>query len=308
MAEDLKTSTDSDKSSEAMAATSEELSATIEQSNSAAQQIMSAIRQIAKGAEQQGSATQESSSALSQIEKNVIDVGQKARISLEKVDLVQKILGENKAKVDELISGISNAAGASKSSAKNINALEVRVRQIDKIVDAIANTSMKTDMLAVNGGIEAARAGEFGKGFAVVASDIRSLATESAVNAEKIKDMVRNINGQITIVAKDVLEVGISSEREAQSAKKSTENLNIIETDMKEVQKGVTDIQKNAQEAVTGVSQAKKGVEQISAAAQQSSSAAQQASSSAAQQAKGMQELAKAVEEISAMADELQNK
>lgn len=307
MAEDLKHNTDSTKSSEAMAACAEELSATIQQANSSAQQIMAAISQIAKGAEQQGKATEESSAALRQIEKNTSDIGSRAGASLEKVDLLQTLLSENKTSVDELIRGVSEAAHASKSSAKSVAALQTRIRQIDKIVDAITNTAMKTDMLAVNGGIEAARAGDFGKGFAVVASDIRSLATDSSSNAEKIKDMVRNIQDQVQVIVKDILEVGESAEREVNNAKKSTENLVLIEGDMFEVQKGVKAISGNTEEATAAVQQALKGVEQISSAAQQSSSAAQQASSSAQQQGRGMQELAKAVEEIAALADELQN-
>jgi len=307
MAEDLKHNTDSTKSSESMAACAEELSATIQQANSSAQQIMAAISQIAKGAEQQGKATEESSAALRQIDKNTSDIGSKAAVSLEKVNLLQGLLSENKSSVDQLIVGVGAAAQASKGSAKNVAALQVRIRQIDKIVDAIANTAMKTDMLAVNGGIEAARAGDFGKGFAVVASDIRSLATDSSSNAEKIKDMVRNIQDQVQTIVKDIMEVGESAEREVQNAKKSTANLLQIEGDMQEVQKGVDAIAKSTEEAATAVSQATKGVEQISSAAQQASSAAQQAASAAQQQGRGMQELAKAVEEIAALADELQN-
>lgn len=307
MAEELKHSTDSEKSSQGLAAAAEELSATVQQANASAQQIMSAIRQIAKGSEQQGAATQQSSTALKQIEASTRDIDEKATASLSKVNALKGLLAENKTGIDFLIEGIGKAAKASKFSGQNVIALQQRIRQIDKIVDAITNTATKTDMLAVNGGIEAARAGDFGKGFAVVAGDIRSLATDSATNAEKIKDMVRGIQDKIQVVAKDIIEVGEAAEREVQTAKKSTENLNIIENDMNEVQKGVNGIQVATQESVVSIAQAQKGVEQIASAAQQASSAAQQASSSANQQAKGMQELAKAIEDIAALADDLQN-
>jgi methyl-accepting chemotaxis protein len=306
MAEDLKHSTDSDKTSEVMASAAEELSATVEEANASSQQITAAISQIAKGAEQQSAATEESAAALKQIESNTVDIGSKAKMALDKVNLVQTILSENKRAVESLIDGVSKAAKASKTSGQNVVALQQRIRQIDKIVDAITNTSMKTDMLAVNGGIEAARAGDFGKGFAVVAGDIRSLATDSATNAEKIKDMVRNIQDKIQIVAKDIIEVGEAADKEAQNAQKSTTNLITIEADMSEVQKGVNAIQNACQEAVTGVQEAQKGIQEISAAAQESASAVQQCASSTQQQAKGMQELAKAIEDISALADELQ--
>jgi len=146
MAEDLKVNTDSEKSSEQLAAAAEELSATISQANAASQQIMAAIKQIAQGAEQQGSATQESASAVAQIDRQMKEMGENAKTSLEKVDGIQKLLAENKSAVDEMIDGIGESAEASIGSAENIKALEVRVRQIDKIVDAITNVAMQTNL------------------------------------------------------------------------------------------------------------------------------------------------------------------
>jgi hypothetical protein len=63
-------------------------------------------------------------------------------------------------------------------------------------VDAITTVSIQTNMLAVKGSVEAARAGEFGKGFAVVSTDIRNLARDSAENAERIKDTVREVQAE----------------------------------------------------------------------------------------------------------------
>ncbi|WP_051434649.1 methyl-accepting chemotaxis protein [Desulfonatronum lacustre] len=306
MAEDLKVNTDSEKSSEQLASTAEQLSATISQANAASQQIMSAIRQIAKGAEQQGSATEESAAAINQVNKQSQDIATKAADALEQVNSMVQLLEANKEAVDKLIVGISESAKASATSAQNVKNLETRVRQIDKIVDAITSVAMQTNMLAVNGAIEAARAGEYGKGFAVVASDIRTLANDSEQNAEKIKDLVRGIQDQVLVVSRDILDVGALAEREMLNAKKSNADLQRIEKDISEVHSGIQNIQRSAEESAVAVEQAQKGVEQIASAAQQSSSAAQQASASATQQAKGMQELSQAIEDISALADELQ--
>jgi hypothetical protein len=64
--------------------------------------------------------------------------------------------------------------------------------------------TVQTNMLAVNGNVEAARAGEYGRGFSVVAGDIRSLSNESSENADRIKDLVRQVQAQITRVAGDI--------------------------------------------------------------------------------------------------------
>ena len=307
LAETLKTNTDSEKGGEEVAAAAEELSATITEANNAAQQVLKAIDQISKASDQQSSATTESAGAIAQIVKNLENIRSKAATALEKVGALQKLVVDGKGGVDKLISGVNDAANASKTSAQNVSKLEQRIKQIDRIVDAISSVALKTDMLAISGGIEAGRAGEFGKGFAVVASDIRSLDADSADNAQKIKDLVRNIQEKITVVAKDILQVGLEAEKEVQNAKKSTTNLQTIETDMLEVQNGVTSVNTNSERAAAAAEQAKKGVDMIAAATQQSSRAAEEAAASAQQQSRGMQELTQAVEEIAALADDLQH-
>ena len=46
--------------------------------------------------------------------------------------------------------------------------------------------------------------GSPGRGFAVVAADVRSLAKDSAENAEKIKDLVKRVQQQVARVAADI--------------------------------------------------------------------------------------------------------
>ena len=95
--------------------------------------------------------------------------------------------------------------------------------------------TVQTHMLAVNGNVEAARAGEYGRGFSVVAGDIRSLANESSENADRIKDLVKSIQGQITKVGADIEGAGTKAKEEAERAKVSTANLERIAKDIKEV-------------------------------------------------------------------------
>jgi len=307
LSEDLKNSTDVAKSAEDVASSAEELSSAVQEINRAASQIMTAIEQIKKGSQTASAAAEESAAAVNQIEKGVELAQVRAKAGGEKVTVVQTLLGTNKVAVDSLIDGILTSVKATQDSVKQVKDLQQVARRIDKIVEAITTVSIQTNMLAVNGSIEAARAGEFGKGFVVVSTDIRNLARDSAENADRIKDLVKAVQDQITAVSTDLDEIVKAAVTEVELAKLSTGNLNIIESDVVEVNRGVQEILVASNEIAAAIGQAKKGIEQISAAAQEADKAATEAAGAAEQQSKGAEELAAAIEEISSLADELQS-
>ena len=244
---------------------------------------------------------------MNQIERGVEVAQQRATASGQTVKNVQAILVTNKKAVDELINGITASVRGTQASIKQVKDLEQVSRRIDKIVGAITTVSIQTNMLAVNGSIEAARAGEFGKGFVVVSTDIRNLARDSAENADRIKDLVKAVQDQIAAVSTDLDEIVKSAVFEVEQAKVSTGNLNLIEADIVEVDRGTQEILAAANEIAVAIGQSKKGLEQISAAAQEADKAATEAAAAAGQQSKGAEQLAAAIEEIASLADELQS-
>jgi methyl-accepting chemotaxis protein len=179
--------------------------------------------------------------------------------------------------------------------------------RIEKIVDAIASLSTQTNMLAVNGSIEAARTEEFGKGFGVVAADIRTLAHDSADNAERIKDLVKAVQDQIGEVGHDLADIMSSATRETEKARSVTLSLTSMQLDAGLIDTGAREILASANEIALALSEVKTGINQIATASQLSERACDEASSAARQQAEGADELSAAIESIAAVADELQN-
>jgi methyl-accepting chemotaxis protein len=215
LAEDLKNSADVAKSAEGVASAAEELSSTVQELTRSGAQITSALDQIRKGAQVQAAGTAESAAAIDSILKAVEAAQIRSKWATEQLDVVTGLLGVNKTSVDDLIAGIHTASDATGKSLKQMEALELISRRIDKIVDAISTVSIQTNMLAVNGSIEAARAGEYGKGFVVVATDIRNLAHDSAENADRIKDLVKSVQDQIGVVARDLDEIMVNKMNKA---------------------------------------------------------------------------------------------
>jgi methyl-accepting chemotaxis protein len=307
LAEKLKTSTSAQKSAEELAAAAEELSANAEEVKSASGQISAAIEEISRAAQVSSKACETAMALGTKLEHAAKDMGAKATTSGEKCTAVSTLLTTNKEALDSMIVNIGQAAQMSLGSAKNVLELEERTRRIDKIVDAIVMVTVQTRMLAVNGNVEAARAGEFGRGFSVVAADIRSLANESSENADRIKDLVKSIQGQITKVVTDIEGAGIKAKEEAERAKVSTSNLERMAKDIKEVQLGVNVIAKGSDVAVNALQQASKASEQIATASEEMNRASTESATAAEQGLKAAQEILQAVEEIAAQADELQH-
>lgn len=307
LSEELKNSTDISKSAEEVAASAEELSAAVEEISRSASEILTAINQINRGAEQQASAVEESAAGVGQIEKSIKLAEERATFAVEKGRAITELVGINKISVDEMIKGILDAMETSKQNLGSIQELGVISRQIDKIVDAIGNVSIQTSMLAVNGAVEAARAGEYGKGFAVVSTDIQNLANDAAENAEQIKDLVKGIQDQLVVVETDIKEISESAIKEVANAKKTTDNLVVIEGDMAQVINGNLNIKEASNVIVKNITEINTGLQQIATGAEQSSKASAQSATAAKQQAQGAAELAAAIEEIASIADDLQS-
>jgi len=307
MAETLKTSTNAQKSAEELAAAAEELSSNAEEVKASSNQISTAIQQISKAADVSGKACERSQVAGQQLERNTREMSERATQGAERGTTIRKMLTENKLAVDNMIVNIGNAADASLASVKNIQELEGRTRRIDKIVDSIVMVTVQTRMLAVNGNVEAARAGEYGRGFSVVAGDIRSLANESSDNADRIKELVKGIQGQIVKVANDIQQAGTIAKAEVERAKGSSANLEKMAAEGDVVLNGLKEIAKGAEESMTALMQAVKASQLINTTSEEITKAAAEAASAAEQGLTAAQEIAQAVEEIASQADQLQN-
>lgn len=160
-------------------------------------------------------------------------------------------------------------------------------------------------MLAVSGSIEAARAGEFGRGFTVVSGDIRKLAGDSADSAERVKDIVRDIQDQMLRVRRDVDEVSATAVTEIARHRAFGVTLTASAQELRVVTAGSREILEAATETTGALRETRVGVEQVATAAAAANLAGTEAAKAAREQAKGAEELASAIEEIAAMADSL---
>ncbi|ADI02489.1 MAG TPA: chemotaxis protein [Syntrophothermus lipocalidus] len=306
MADELKTSTNVNKSAEEVAATSEQLSANIEEISSSASEIVSSLSQMTNAASLSEKDVQKVVTLVHTSQELLAKMNECITQASQTLGELQQILTDSRQAARAVWRDLRECIDSYQGTNSSIETLEEKIRRIEKIVDTIENVSIQTNMLAVNGFVEAATAGEHGRGFSVVAGDIRNLATESAENADKIKDLVRDLQKQMSKVIAD-LGQSESVSRQADeaigvAAKKNDEveeSLAQITHQRAQVGKAVTDI-RNA------VEKAEKLVEALTEMITAGFAEIQAASRTADEQARGVAELANSIEEIASIADELQ--
>lgn len=102
---------------------------------------------------------------------------------------------ENRKTTVEVIRGIVEALERAIENSKSVG-------KVNELTGEILNVSGRTNLLALNAGIEAARAGQAGKGFAVLADEIRQLAENTKITANKIQ----NINAMVILAVQELVE------------------------------------------------------------------------------------------------------
>lgn len=108
---------------------------------------------------------------------------------------VDKVIETGNGSVMQLKESTNSTTKITETIIDTIENLAEKSKSIATIIEAINEIAEQTNLLSLNASIEAARAGEAGRGFAVVAQEIRKLADESIHSAEKIAQIVEEIEG-----------------------------------------------------------------------------------------------------------------
>src|SRR3989475_2044332 len=103
--------------------------------------------------------------------------------------------------VQQTVEGMGRIHEYVQDTSSKVQTLGDRSREINNIVEVIANIAHQTNRLALDAAIQAAMAGENGKGFGAVASDIRRLAERAKDQASSIARIVRGVREDIGAVA-----------------------------------------------------------------------------------------------------------
>ena len=183
------------ESSEQLAASSEELTASAGQAAQAATQVAQSATEVVESVEHQQKSVMDSNEAVQSAEASVEEIRQKSdQVEANSNAAATRAEKGNQA-IDASVRQIKDVEETVTASAKMVDRLGERSKEIGEIVDTMTGIAEQTNLLALNASIEAARAGEHGRGFTVVAGEVGKLAQESKDSAEKIARIIKEIQG-----------------------------------------------------------------------------------------------------------------
>jgi methyl-accepting chemotaxis protein len=277
----------------------------LELSDESGQKLVEIMDNIAKGAEIIASSTTQSLHAGMAIEESAGSSSKISEKALEKVDSLQTLFKATSLEVDQLILGVEATNKSNIESQKLIQEMNTISQGLSDNVVKIAQVASQTNLLALNAAIEAGRAGKHGRGFAIVADAVRTQAEKAKDNAANTNKFIEQIQEQVGIIIKEIEDITSNSQKQAESARSITSQLNAVNEDIKEMQLSVSDINIQNQESLKAAVELRKGSESISSAAEEASAASTEANKSTVEQNKAIKEILEASQEIKRMSLEI---
>jgi methyl-accepting chemotaxis protein len=277
-----------------------------EEVNAVAEQIATTIHQIAQGAGQQAG-------ELEKLTHRLEEVGEAARRVAEGTHETHAAAGEAIARAEEGRGAAREVALRMKEFAQvfaqaegAMGGLVRRSEEIAGVAEAIDRFAERTDLLALNAGIEAARAGEHGRGFAVVAGEVKKLAASSSASAERVGEMVVQVQGEMGSVV-ELVQGSMGHVASGQQAVGTLEGVlegmvgMVARTDeLAGMMEHLTRQQREAHGAIV------RGAEEVASAAEETAAGAEETAAAVEQQVASFGEFSRAARELAALAARLE--
>lgn len=168
--------------------------------------------------------------------------------------------------LENLISTTNTMAELSKEIDETLQVFKDEFAMVKDQTGTIEDINSQTNLLALNASIEAARAGEAGRGFAVVAEQIRALSGETKSSSDRIRQalehleetsekMTASIEQTLQLIQLTFDKVTLAGENVTKIAGDTTrleENIQVIDSAIKEVESSNIQLVNNLDQ-VTGI-------------------------------------------------------
>lgn len=249
--------------------------------NGEAQAIAAASVQIASTVEEQERVAAQQASSVNQTTTTMHQLSASSRQSAVQAEAAATsarqimVVASGVGAGEDQLNGKSSLKDKSKQIATQVMTLSEELRQIYSITTVVSEIANQTNMLAINAAVEGVRAGDAGKGFGVVATEIRKLADQSRKSAQKIEDIIQNLERAANATVKVTEEGTQAVDEMVKSINEVSLNIQQISftagqqaTAVSQVMEAMTHINNGAQATASGIAQTKISTQNLNQTAQ----------------------------------------
>lgn len=293
-------------SSQQLAAASEELTASSGQAAQVSTQVAQSATDVVGSVERQERSVVNTNNAVESLQASMEGIRQESARVAERSGAASNHATVGSAAIDGSVAQMKEVEETVLGTARLVDRLGSRSKEIGEIVDTISAIAEQTNLLALNASIEAARAGEQGRGFNVVAGEVAKLASESQDSAKKIADLIKAIQEDTSAAVasmdagREAVKAGVDS---VEGLRATFDDINgLVQEVSEQIQAVSGSITKMTRETETIT----EDITHISSASTQVSGEMQAVSAATEQQSASAQEIAAASDALAVLAQRQQ--
>ncbi|MDP3563501.1 MAG: methyl-accepting chemotaxis protein [Methanoregula sp.] len=289
-----------------------DLAASAEEANASVEEVSAGSGQVAKNASAVSVNAEKATQGIEQVQKAMEDLSHTIQDVATKSELVAKIVQdttnfskEGMELAQKTEKGMQGITKSSNDVNQIIGEIKDQMDKISEIVSLITDLANQTNLLALNAAIEAARAGDAGRGFAVVATEVKSLAVESRASAERISDMIDNLQKQ-TLNAVDAVASANSGVKEGSAALQETlSSFTKIVSSIDKISQNVSEVAAAAEEQAASVEEVTASVNEVGGLMQNTTREATDAAAASEESSAAIDQITKVVANVNNIVDKV---
>ncbi len=289
-----------------------DLAAGAEEANASVEEVTAGAGQVAKNTSAVSTNVEKSMAGIEQVQKAMEDLSRTIQEVATRADVTAKLVQDtttySKEGMDLAHKTENGMQGITKSS-NEVNTIILEIKgQMDKIseiVSLITDLANQTNLLALNAAIEAARAGDAGRGFAVVATEVKSLAVESRASAEKIAEMINNLQTQTNHAVDAVASSNTGVKTGSEALQDTLNSFTKIVESIDQVSKNISDVAAAAEEQAASVEEVTASVNEVGGLMQSTAKESTDAAAASEESAAAIDQISKVIGNVNNIVDKV---
>lgn len=188
------------------------------------------------------SARQNAPHAMEGLRQNLDDALTRARSQRDLIDQIVRQTHHSHAETESAHERLLSLRSKSSALSTAMQELMNRTQTVGQIAASVKLLASEIDHVALNATIEAARAGDVGRGFSIVAAEVRSLAEQSKGAAQKMRQVLEEIQQASKSTLSFAMESEQSIEELADTTRQTAASLLSLENEATEAQDSVSQL------------------------------------------------------------------